>query len=135
MDEEQNQQTTEVRETNEVQGNTNVSRQTVRTSGTPDGKVIVRRIIWYVAGIIIAFLVVRLILQLLAANQGNGFVDFVYAVSGFFAAPFFGIFNYQPSYGQSTFELSSLVAIVIYALIAWGLAKLFTLTSAHPDAA
>jgi len=135
MDEEQNQQTTEVRETNETQGNTNVSKQTVRTSGTPDGKVIVRRIIWYVAGIIIAFLVVRLILQLLAANQGNGFVDFVYAVSGFFAAPFFGVFSYQPTYGQSTLEVGTIVAIIVYALIAWGLAKLFTLTSAHPDAA
>jgi hypothetical protein len=134
MNGDQDQQTTEVRETNERQGNTNVTRQTVATARGVDGKVIVRRIIYYIAGFIIVFLALRIILLLLAANQGSGFVDFVYAVGGFFAAPFYGIFSYQPSYGQSTFELSSILAIVIYALAAWGLGKLFTLTSARDDA-
>lgn len=134
MDGNQDEQTTEVRETNEVQGNTNVSRQTVKSSQAVDSKIILKRIVWYIAGVIIALLLLRIVLLLLAANQGSGFVDFIYGLSGFFAAPFYGIFSYQPSYGQSTFEISSVVAIVIYALVAWGIAKLLTLTSAQPDA-
>jgi len=128
------QQTTEVRETNEVQGDTNIRRQTVETARGVDGKVIVRRIIYYIAGIIIAFLALRMVFLLLAANQGSPFVDFIYNVGGFFAWPFYGIFSYEPSYGQSVFEISSLVAIVIYGLVAWGLGRLFTLTSNRADA-
>ncbi|RZJ87310.1 MAG: YggT family protein, partial [Chryseobacterium sp.] len=78
-------------------------------------------------------LVLRIVLLLLAANQGNGFVDFVYAVSGFFAMPFYGIFNYTPAYGSSVLELSSIVAIFIYALVGWGLVKLLTIGSRTRD--
>ena len=134
MDGDRDQETTEVRETNETQGNTNVKRQTVATAHSVDGKVILRRIVYYIAGIIIAFLAGRIILLMLGANQGSGFVDFVYGIGGFFAAPFYGIFNYQPTYGQFTFELSSVVAIIVYGLVAWGIAKLFTLTSNRTDA-
>lgn len=128
MNEERDQQTTEVRETNERQGNTNIRRQTVATASKVDGAFIAQRVIYYLAGVIITLLVLRITLLLLAANQGSGFVDLIYSVSGVFAWPFFGIFNYQPSYGQSVFELSSLVAIAIYGLVAIGLAKLFTLS-------
>lgn len=134
MDGDRDQKTTEVRETNEVQGNTNVTRQTVATAESVDSKVILRRIVYYIAGIIIAFLALRIVFLLLAANQGSAFVDFIYGVGGFFASPFYGIFSYQPSYGQSTFEISSVVAIIIYALAAWGIGKLFTLTSNRTDA-
>lgn len=135
MNEEQDQRTTEVRDTNVQQGNTTIRRQSVATTSKVDPSLTAARIIYYIAGVVIALLVLRIVLLLLAANQGNAFVDFVYALSGFFAAPFFGIFSYQPSYGQSVFELSSLVAIVVYALIAVGLAKLFTLNKPHDSVA
>jgi len=134
MDGDRDESTTEVRETNERQGNTNVTRQTVATTQSVNGGVVAKRVVYFIAGVIIAFLAVRIILLMLAANQGSGFVDFVYAVGGFFASPFYGIFNYTPSYGQFVFEISSVVAIIIYALVAWGLGKLFTLTSSRTDA-
>lgn len=121
-------QTTEVRETNERVGNTNVQRETVSQRTSTPGSVIFKRVVWYITGIIIALLALRLVLLLLAANNSAGFVEFVYSLSGIFAAPFFGIFNYQPAYGQFTFEISTVVAIVVYALIGWGIAKLATLT-------
>jgi hypothetical protein len=128
MNEERDQKTTEVRDTKLQQGNTNIRRQSVTTATKVDAGVVARRVVYYLAGVIIALLVLRIVLLMLAANQGSGFVDFVYALSGLFAMPFYGIFNYQPSYGQSVFEISSVVAIVVYALIAFGIAKLFTLT-------
>lgn len=133
MDEDRDQQTTEVRETNDTNGNTRVRRQTVRSTREVSGGVVLQRIVYYIAGVIIALLLIRLILLLLGANQGAPFVDFIYGVSGFFAWPFYGIFNYQPSYGHFTFEISTVVAIIVYGLIATGLAKLFTLTSNHPE--
>lgn len=133
MNEEHDQQTTEIRNTKERRGNTTVQRQSVATTSKTDGVLIVKRIIYYIAGVIIVLLALRITLLLLAANQGAPFVDFVYGLSGVFASPFYGIFNYQPTYGQSVFEISSLVAIIVYALVAVGIAKLLTLTRKHEE--
>lgn len=126
MDQEE-QQTTEVRTTETQDGATNVQRQTVATETKQDGAVVAQRIIWYIAGFIMTFLALRIVLLLLAANQGNFFVDLVYGIGGFFAAPFAGIFG-SPTYGEAFFDTASMVAIVVYALLAWGIAKAFTLT-------
>ena len=131
MNGDQEQKTTEVRDTNEQVGDTNIRRQTVESTKKVSGRVVLQRIIYYVAGIVVVLLAFRIALLLLAANQGSPFVDFIYAVSGFFAGPFYGIFSYQPTYGQSTFEISSVVAILVYALIALGVAKLTMLTSSR----
>ena len=129
MDEER--QTTEVRETNVQEGATNVQRQTIAQTTQADGRVVASRVVWYIVGFIIVLLVLRLVLLLLGANDNNAFVGFVYALSGVFAWPFYGIFSYQPAYGQSVLEVSSLVAVAVYALIGWGVSKLFTLSSAR----
>lgn len=107
---------------------TQPTQRPVNNQPRKDGAVIAQRVIWYIAGFIVTLLTLRVILLLLSANQDNAFVGFIYAVSEFFAWPFFGIFSYQPAYGSFVFELSSVVAIVIYSLVAWGLAKAFTLT-------
>ena len=125
------QQTTEVRETNLRDGATNVQRQTVTQSAQADGGVVASRVIWYIAGFIIALLALRVVLLAFGANRASGFVDFIYSISGVFTAPFYGIFP-TPSYnGQFYLDSASLVAIVVYALVAWGVAKLFTLTRAN----
>jgi len=130
MSDDLNQKTTVVRDVDEVPVEQRVVSTPVRTVGPG---VVAARVIYYIAGVIIAFLLMRIILLLLAANQGSPFVDFVYTVSGFFAWPFYGIFSYQPSYGHSVLEVSSIVAIIVYGLVAMGLAKLFTLGSDRVD--
>ena len=131
MDEEK--KTTEVKNTTKQVGDTHVTRQTVASTASVPGVVIIQRIIYCLVGFIEVALLVRMVLLLLAANQDNAFVSFVYTLSGLFAVPFFGIFNYTPTYGSSVFELSSLVAIIVYALVGWGLAKLVTLGSGSAD--
>jgi hypothetical protein len=103
---------------------------TVAAPTTQPTSYIVARIIWFVAGIIITLLALRFVFMLLGANRGNGIVDLIYTLSYPLAAPFFGIFNYTSRYGISQFEVSTLVAIALYALIAWGLARLVTIR--HP---
>ena len=134
MNEERDQKTTEVKDTNEQLGDTNIHRQSITTTTKADAGVVAARIVYYLAGVIIALLALRIVLLLMAANQGSGFVDFVYALSGFFAVPFYGMFNYQPTYGQSTFEISSVIGIIVYGLVAMGIAKLFTLTKSDDSA-
>jgi hypothetical protein len=66
----------------------------------------------------------RFILALLGANPGNWFANFIYDVSHPFVAPFFGLFSYNYQYGVSKFETYTLVAMVVYAVVAWILAAL-----------
>lgn len=129
---EEDRQTTEVRKTNEQVGNTAVQRESVASTTRTSGAVVAQRVVYYIGGFIIAILFVRLLLQLLGANQGSDFVGFVYALTSVFVAPFVGIFG-EPTFGTSQFETSTFVAIIIYALVTIGIAKVITLTRPHQE--
>lgn len=88
---------------------------------------VAERAVWLVAGIIMGLLALRFLLRLLGANANNGFADFIYTISHPFAAPFFGLFNYSADLGIGRFEFETLVAILVYSLIAWVLAKIVTI--------
>jgi uncharacterized protein YggT (Ycf19 family) len=94
---------------------------------TTTGTSLAARVIWFIAGVILVLLAFRFVFVLLGANPANGFANFIYTVSHPFAAPFFGLFGYSLHYGISRLEVSTLVAMAVYALIAYGLARLVTL--------
>ena len=86
-----------------------------------------KRWVYYVLGILETLLAFRLILKLLGANPRSGFVAFVYNLSQAFLAPFSGIFRSIVSPGietASVFEPATLVAMVVYALIAYAIARI-----------
>lgn len=122
--------------TKETDGEGTVTRrEVVRDTSAPTIGTVAARIVYLIFGFIITVLAIRMLLLLLAANQGNQFVDFVYGFSGVFAAPFYGIFSYEPQYGSFVFEVSTLVAIIVYALVGWGLASILTLGTKNRDTA
>jgi uncharacterized protein YggT (Ycf19 family) len=86
--------------------------------------------IYLVFGIVDAFLLIRLALKLLAANPQAGFASFIYGVTDFFLAPFHGLLPTVVS-GKSVLELSLLIAILIYSLVAIGLARIVDITMAR----
>lgn len=88
---------------------------------------VAEQIIWFIGGFIISVLALRFVLSMLGANRENGFADLIYSVSYPFAAPFFGLFNYQTQYGTSRFEFETLIAIVVWGLITLAIAKLVTI--------
>jgi uncharacterized protein YggT (Ycf19 family) len=88
---------------------------------------VAERVIWFVAGVIISVLALRFVFALLGANPNNAIANFIYTVSHPFVAPFFSLFRYNYTAGASRFEIYTLVAIVIYSLIAAGLARLVTI--------
>ena len=64
-----------------------------------------------------------LVLKALGANPTAGFAQFIYGITAPLVAPFAGLFG-NPAYQNSVLELSSIVALVVYALVAWLLGKL-----------
>ena len=80
-------------------------------------------VVWTITGFIEILVGLRILFKLLAANAGNGFVDFIYNLSGVFADPFQGIVQ-DVSSGSTVLEINSLIAMLIFALIAWGVLKL-----------
>lgn len=122
---EDNQQT-EIRETVTRDGDTSVQRQTVERKSNTSGVVLAQRIVWFIVGVISAILAIRFVLLLLGASREAGFTDFVYSLSAPFVAPFIGIFG-EPVYGESVLEVASILAIVIYLLVALAIVKLLTI--------
>lgn len=118
---------TEVTETTTRAGNT-VQKTTQVHDGTAETEHatnVVDRVIWLIAGIISAILALRFVLALLGANPDNAFASFIYGLSRPFVAPFFGLFSYDSTYtGVGRFELFTLVAIVVYLLLAWLVSKI-----------
>lgn len=80
-------------------------------------------ITYFVLGVLEVLLGLRLIFRLLGANEGNDFITFLYTLTHVFVGPFNGIFNDQ-ALGHSVFEVSTLIAMLIYALLAWGIVSL-----------
>lgn len=87
------------------------------------------QVVWFLAGLIDVILAIRFVMKLLGANPASGFVSFMSSISEPLVAPFRGIFG-TPAAGGSVLEPASLVAIVIYSLIAWGLVALIRLLTA-----
>ena len=82
------------------------------------------QIVWYVLGLLEVLLTFRFVLKLLAANPQAGFSSFIYTVSYPFATPFLNVFHATKVEG-GVFEWTTLLAMFVYWLIAWGIVKLF----------
>lgn len=89
-----------------------------------------KRILYYILGVLEALLAFRFIFRLLGANPASGFVSFIYAITQVFLAPFYGIFRPYSTQGietHSVFEPATLIAMIVYGIIAYGLARLIEL--------
>ncbi len=82
------------------------------------------QVVWYILGLIEVLLAFRFGLRLLAANPEAGFSRFIYTISYPFAAPFLKVFN-ASKVDSGVFEWTTLLAMFVYFLIAWGIVKLF----------
>lgn len=72
-----------------------------------------------VLGIIELLLAVRIVLELLGASAGAPFIAWLYVASGSLSAPFQGAFPSLYLSGNSLIDLSAILAMIAYAVIAW----------------
>jgi YGGT family protein len=79
--------------------------------------------VYLMFGLVEALLVVRFLLRALAANADAGFAQAVYAITSVLVAPFSGLFGTPQIATGAALELSTLIALIVYAGIGWLLAR------------
>ena len=92
----------------------------------------VEYLIYFFFGALEVLLAFRLVLKLMGASLASGFVGLIYGLTGIFILPFEGIFRRGTAQGietTSVLEPSTLMAIVVYAILAWGIVKLVRIFS------
>jgi len=90
--------------------------------------------LWLLFGIVEGVLAIRFVLRLLGANEAAGFARFIYSASGPFVAPFNNLFG-NPGSNGSVLELNTIVAILVYMLVAWLVVKVLWLLAGESRSA
>ena len=91
----------------------------------------VTQLIWLFLGILEALIALRIGLKLIGANPESPIVALIYGLTYLFLFPFQGMIA-TPTAGRMVLELSSLFAMLIYALIAWAVERIVWLLFYRP---
>jgi len=105
---------------------------TTETKRVASGSQTIEYLIYYLFGALEILLAFRLILKLTGANIASAFVSLIYGLTRIFILPFEGIFQRGYVQGVETsavLEPATLVAIIVYAVLAWGIIKLIRIFS------
>jgi hypothetical protein len=114
-----------------VEANQNLNlNEKVHGIATADQNSMIARIVYIVyflfAGLEM-LLGVRVLLHIVAANMENGFANFINVLSGLFVAPFATLLQ-NPGSGAMVLEVTTMIAMIVYAIVAWVIGKLIWLT-------
>ena len=117
-----------VSEQTDVQDGRVVTERAVTTESRDAGVAKTGQIVWFIVGVLVSLLLLRMVLALLGANPANAFADLIYTLSNPFVAPFRGLLQVSSvNLGVSRFETETLVAVIVYTLIGWGIVKMINL--------
>lgn len=129
------------KETITTQGNNidpvvNATTKNTSVKSTATSSQTVEHLIYFIFGIMEVLLVFRLVFKLAGANISNAFVGLVYGLTGILILPFEGIFRRGFSQGLETtsvLEPSTVVALIVYAVLVWGIVKLLRILSGEQN--
>lgn len=85
------------------------------------------QIVWYTLAVVETLLGVRFLFKLLQANPAAAFTDIVYSLSSIFVLPFVAVFK-NLRVENSVFEWTTLLAMLVYWLLALAIIKLFIMS-------
>lgn len=85
------------------------------------------QVVWYVVSVVEVLLAVRFVLKLLQANPGAFFTELIYTLSSVFTLPFVAVFQ-NDRIADSVFEWTTLLAMLVYWLVAVAIIKLFIMS-------
>jgi len=89
-------------------------------------------IVYFLFGIVEVILGIRILLHLVAANSANAFANIIDTIS----YPFVVLFNtlvQNPILGEnSVLEITTIIAMVVWAIIAWLIARFIWLVLSRP---
>jgi hypothetical protein len=81
------------------------------------------QLVWLLFGILEGLIALRIGLKLIGANPDSPIAVYLYGFTGLFLLPFEGLTG-TPSSGGMVLEVSSVIAMLVYALIAWALERI-----------
>jgi len=91
------------------------------------------RFMWSILAFLEILLAFRFVLRMIAANPDSGFATLMYGITGVFVAPFNGLVG-TPTSGGSALEVTTLIAMAVYALVFWGIAYVVRMITDRPRA-
>ena len=94
---------------------------------------LVTQITWAILGLLEILLGLRFLLKLIAANPASGFAIFIYGITKPFIAPF-ALLVGTPTSGGMIVEVTTLIAMAIYALLFWGVVSVIRIAANRPVA-
>ena len=80
------------------------------------------QLIWLLFGFLEVLIVLRIALMLIGANPNSPIVAMIYGITSLFLFPFTGLIS-SPTVGNMVLEVSSMFAILVYGLIAFGVER------------
>lgn len=81
------------------------------------------QMIWLLLGLLEAGIALRVLFKLIGVNAANSFATLLYNVTDLFVAPFASLTG-APAAGRMVLEISSVLAMIVYLLIAWALERI-----------
>lgn len=91
------------------------------------------RIVYTILGLLEILLGLRFVLKLIAANPASGFGSLIYGLSAIFVAPFNGLLG-TPAAGGAVLEVTTLIAMAVYALLFWLIVRGIAIAADRPSA-
>jgi hypothetical protein len=81
------------------------------------------QLIWLLLGLLEAVLALRVVFKLIGVNAANSFATLLYNVTSLFLAPFASLTG-APAAAGMVLEISTIIAMIVYLLIAWALERI-----------
>jgi YggT family protein len=94
---------------------------------------LVTQIIGAILGLLEILLGMRVVLKVIAANPDVGFATFVYGITKPFLAPFTALVG-TPKSGGTILEVTTLIAMAVYALLFWIVIRAVRIAATRPTA-
>lgn len=116
--------------TSENEGRT--AAVTTEVKREASGSQTIEYVIYFIFGLLDILLAFRFILKLTGASTSSSFVNLIYDFTRIFIYPFEGIFSRGSAQGVETvaiFEPATLIAILVYGILAWGIVMLIRIFS------
>lgn len=89
------------------------------------------QMIWLLLGLLEAIIALRVVFKLIGVNATNPFATLLYNVTNLFVAPFASLTG-APAAGGMVLEISSIIAMIVYLLIGWGLERIVNVVFYRP---
>lgn len=89
-------------------------------------------IVYFLFGAVLLLLAVRVVFQLIGVNAENAFASLIYGLSAPFVALFASLARNPTLGGASVLEITTLIAMLVWAIVGWLVGRLIWLVMSRP---